>query len=99
LEREIAQIWQEVLPLDKVGIDDNFFDLGGNSLKLAVVHSQLQKLVGHSFSITDLFAHTTVRQVAAAFTHAGVQRQLGQELVNRAQRQRQALAGGRNRRS
>lgn len=99
LEREIAQIWQEVLQLDKVGIDDNFFDLGGNSLRLAVVHSQLQKLVGHSFSITDLFAHTTVRQVAAAFNHAGVPVQLGQELLNRAQRQRQALAGGRNRRS
>ncbi len=98
LEREIARIWQEVLQLDKVGIDDNFFDLGGNSLRLAVVHSQLQELIGRSFSITELFAHTTVRHVAAALNQSDAQLQLGKELLNRAQRQRQAIAVGRNRR-
>jgi amino acid adenylation domain-containing protein len=98
LEHEIARIWQEVLQLDKVGIDDNFFDLGGNSLRLAVVHSQLQELIGRSFSITDLFAHTTVRHVAAALNQSEAQLQLGKELLSRAQRQRQAIAVGRDRR-
>ena len=98
LEREIARIWQEVLQLDQVGIDDNFFDLSGNSLRLAVVHSQLQKMIGRSFPITDLFAHATVRQLAAALNHADAQVQLGKELLNRAQRQREAITGGRNRR-
>jgi acyl carrier protein len=98
LEREIVRIWQEVLQLEQVGIDDNFFDLGGNSLRLAMVHSRLQKMIGRSFSITDLFAHTTVRQLATALNHSDAQLQLGTELLSRAQRQRQAFTGGRIRR-
>jgi len=96
LERDIARIWQEALNLDKVGIDDNFFDLGGNSLRLAVVHTQLQKMIGRSFSVTDLFMYTTVRQLATSFNHAGMQEGLGKELLNRAQRQRQAIGAGSN---
>jgi amino acid adenylation domain-containing protein len=98
LELEIARVWQEILSLDRVGIDDNFFDLGGNSLRLAEVHSRLQKMIGSTFSITDLFAHTTVRQVAALLTRAETQLQLGKELLSRAQRQRQVMTRGRNRR-
>ena len=98
LERNIARIYQGVLNLDKVGIDDDFFDLGGNSLRLAEVHAQLQKVIGRSFSVADLFVHTTVRQLAASFNHAGLKQNPGNELLNRAQRQRQAVSAGRNRR-
>lgn len=98
LERDIARIYQEVLNLDKVGIDDDFFDLGGNSLRLAEVHAQLQKVIGRSFSAADLFVHTTVRRLAASFNHAGLKQNPGKELLNRAERQRQAISAGRNRR-
>ena len=98
MERDVATIYQEVLNLDKVGIDDDFFDLGGTSLRLAEAHSRLQKLIGRSFSVAELFMHTTVRKVAASFNHAGLQEDPGTELFIRAQRQRQAISAGRNRR-
>lgn len=44
IESKLAEIWQEVLQLNKVGIHDKFFDLGGHSLLVAQVHSQLQKI-------------------------------------------------------
>lgn len=98
LERDIARIYQEVLTLDTVGIDDNFFDLGGNSLRLAEVHSRLQSLVGRPFSVAELFAQTTVRKLAAMFSNAGIQQDTGNEFLTRAQRQRQAIGDGWKRR-
>jgi amino acid adenylation domain-containing protein len=95
LERRIAGIYKEVLKLDKVGIDDNFFDLGGNSLRLVEVHSRLQDLVGRRFSVAELFAHSTVRKLAASLGDLGVQGQSRNALLDRAQRQRQAISAGR----
>jgi acyl carrier protein len=64
LERAIAQVWREVLGLDKVGVTDNFFDLGGHSLLLVKVHGQLTETLGVDLSLTDLFEHTTVSALA-----------------------------------
>ena len=96
LEQEIAAVYRDVLGLDKVGIDDDFFDLGGNSLKLAEAHSQLQKLIGRNFSAADLFVHTTVRKLASSFNRSGPQQGATKELLSRAQRQREAISGSRN---
>jgi len=93
LERGIAKIYQQVLDLDRVGIDDDFFDLGGNSLNLAHVHAQLQKLIGRTFSVVELFVHTTVRKLTTSFEQTP-QKLPQKEIVNRAQRQRQAISAG-----
>jgi len=98
LEGDIARIYKEILNVDSVGIDDDFFDLGGNSLRLAQAHARLQKITGRSFSVAELFVHTTVRKLAASFNRAGVQRDSGKELLSRAERQRRAISAGRNRR-
>jgi len=99
MQRDIVAIYQRVLRIDKVGIDDNFFDLGGNSLRLAEAHPQLEKLMGRRFPLTELFVHTTVRKLAASFNQAKSPDSLRGELLNRAARQRQAMSAGRNRRS
>ena len=98
MERSIAAIYKQVLRLDKVGIDDNFFDLGGNSLRLVEIHSRLQDLVGHRFSVAELFAYTTVRKLAALFSHNGRDRNAQAQVLDRAKRQRQAMSAGRDRR-
>jgi len=98
LERDIARIYQEVLNLDKVGIDDDFFDLGGDSLRLAEAHAQLQRVIARSFSVAELFVHTTVRKLAASLNHTRLEQGPAKELLDRAQRQRQAISAGRNRR-
>ena len=60
LERAIALAWQEILGLDKVGVHDNFFDLGGTSLLLAQLHERLQAELRKQFPFVEMFNHPTV---------------------------------------
>ncbi len=64
MEARIAAIWREGLQIDRVGVHDNFFDLGGHSLLLVEVHRQLVEAVGPKVSVVDLFAYPTVEQLA-----------------------------------
>ena len=64
LEQLIAAVWQTVLPVDKIGIHDNFFDVGGHSLLLVQVHSQLQEQIDLPLTIMDLFKYPTVSTLA-----------------------------------
>lgn len=65
LEQMIVEAWRRVLRVEHIGPDDNFFDLGGDSLQLLAVHSNLQKALETEIAITDLFEFTTVRRLAA----------------------------------
>ncbi|MEU8540263.1 non-ribosomal peptide synthetase [Streptomyces sp. NPDC048717] len=64
LERKIVAIWQELLHLDAVGLDDGFFELGGHSLLLADVHSRLCAEYGPGLPLVALFEHPTPRSLA-----------------------------------
>jgi acyl carrier protein len=64
MEKLIAAIWQEVLNLEKVGIHDNFFDLGGHSLLIAQVKKQLQDLVAQELSMVEIFTYPTIHSLA-----------------------------------
>ncbi|MFZ6030187.1 MAG: amino acid adenylation domain-containing protein [Chloroflexota bacterium] len=64
LERTIAGIWRDVLHLERVGLDDNFFDLGGHSMRLVQVHTQLQKAVTQPLTMLELFQYPTIRALA-----------------------------------
>nr|AKA59494.1 non-ribosomal peptide synthetase [uncultured bacterium AZ_379] len=66
LEQRIAAIWASVLQVDAVGLHDNFFDLGGNSLLLARLHARLQDALDIDVPIQALFAHATVYAFARA---------------------------------
>lgn len=65
LEKEIAGIWVEVLKVEHVGINDNFFDAGGHSLLVLQVQHKLQEATGSVISLVDFFSHPTVRSLAA----------------------------------
>jgi len=60
LERAIADIWRMVLGRTEIGVDDNFFDLGGHSLLLVQAHSELLKIVDWEFSVIELFRYPTI---------------------------------------
>jgi acyl carrier protein len=70
LEKTIAAIWQEVLKVQTVGPEENFFDLGGNSLLMIQFHEKLQNAFNTSIPITQLFQHTTIRALAGALSSA-----------------------------
>ncbi|HYN84432.1 MAG TPA: amino acid adenylation domain-containing protein [Pyrinomonadaceae bacterium] len=63
-ERVIADIWREVLKVERVGTDDNFFDLGGHSLRMIQVRGKLQEALGREIPMTDLFKFSTVSSLA-----------------------------------
>ena len=64
LESAIASIWREELHLERVGIHDNFFDLGGSSLVLARVFDRLQTMYGKKLRMVEMFRHPTVNALA-----------------------------------
>ena len=64
LERIIAQAWKEALEVERVELDENFFDLGAHSLMVAEVHMRLQQLLGRELSLVDLFQFPTVTKLA-----------------------------------
>ncbi|GGS45380.1 non-ribosomal peptide synthetase [Streptomyces griseoviridis] len=64
LEGRLAEVWSGVLGRDRVGRDENFFDLGGNSLLLVTAQSAVNRAFGTALTVVDLFAHPTVRDLA-----------------------------------
>ena len=83
-ERTIATVWQQVLQLEKVGTQDNFFDLGGHSLLMVQVHTELLDKLDDSLTIVELFQYSTVatlaqyvdqKQTAVSATEQAQQRQ------------------------
>ncbi|NIM10750.1 MAG: AMP-binding protein [Candidatus Aminicenantes bacterium] len=64
LEKTIAQTWQEVLKLDKVGSEDNFFDLGGNSLDIIQVSGKLKQALSRDIPVVTIFTFPTVGLLA-----------------------------------
>ncbi len=63
-EERLAQIWCELLELDRVGIDDDFFDLGGHSLLVLRLWSRMKESLGCDFPIKLFFRHRTIAQMA-----------------------------------
>lgn len=66
LEHLLATIAQDVLQLEQVGIQENFFELGGDSVQLVQMQRRLTAALGHTVSIVDFFKHPTIKGLAAA---------------------------------
>jgi len=64
LEKQIANAWKETLNLETVGLLDNFFDMGGNSINLLKVHSKLEKMLETKIPVVKLFEYPTTRSLA-----------------------------------
>ncbi|WP_040495885.1 non-ribosomal peptide synthetase, partial [Fulvivirga imtechensis] len=63
-EEELVKIWKNILGIDQVGIHDNFFDLGGHSLKATRLITQIHKHFGITIPLQKLFTEPTIRQMA-----------------------------------
>ena len=69
LEELIAGIWREALKVDRIGREDNFFDLGGHSLLLAQVHGQLCQALDKKLPLIKMLEHPTVSALALFLTN------------------------------
>ena len=92
MEQLVAEIWKKALRIERAGLDENFFDLGGDSLLLVAVHSQLQKRLEREIPVTDLFEQATIRSLAKHLGRKGAGEKSFQAAQERAQKQRAAFA-------
>ncbi|ANY86828.1 MULTISPECIES: non-ribosomal peptide synthetase [Pseudomonas putida group] len=65
LEQQLGQIWQQVLGVEGLGREDNFFDLGGHSLLATQIVSQVRRQLGRAVSLRALFEHPQLCDFAA----------------------------------
>jgi acyl carrier protein len=65
-EQAQAAIWTDVLGVERVGVDDNFFDLGGDSLLAALLFARTARQTGKEIPLSLLFSGPTIREVAKA---------------------------------
>jgi amino acid adenylation domain-containing protein len=64
LEMEILKIWQGVIGTSSIGVEDNFFDCGGNSLLAVKVFVRLNELYPGKVQLVDIFGYSTIRMLA-----------------------------------
>ncbi|UVT16100.1 MAG: amino acid adenylation domain-containing protein [Nitrospira sp.] len=68
MDVQMAALWQQVFGLDKVGVHDNFFDLGGHSLKAAQLFHLIEQVYGRHLPLATLFQAPTIAELTAVLT-------------------------------
>jgi amino acid adenylation domain-containing protein/FkbM family methyltransferase len=67
VEHLIAAVWRELLKLERVSVEDRFFDIGGNSLLVIQMCSRLREALGRELPVTEVFSHPTIKSLAQYF--------------------------------
>ncbi len=63
-EKKLEEIWKKILKIDKIGLNDNFFDIGGNSILILSMLSHLDALYPNKVRVADIFANPTLKKLA-----------------------------------
>jgi non-ribosomal peptide synthetase component F len=91
-EHAIAAVWREAFGVEAVGIQDNFFDLGGHSLLMIRVHARLREALQSNISVVRMFQHPTIESLARHVDGGQPQTASATGIAERAARQKAALA-------
>ena len=91
LEGIIAELWQDALGLDAVGLQVNLFDLGANSLSVAEVATSLRQKLKREIALTDFFAYPTIAALASYLTGGNGRNGNSTDHPDRGAARRQAL--------
>ncbi|WP_434954334.1 condensation domain-containing protein, partial [Paenibacillus polymyxa] len=63
LEEQLVRIWQSVLNHQRVGIQDNFFEVGGHSLRATTLMAKIHQELNHKLALRDIFQYPTIEQL------------------------------------
>ncbi|MGO8795977.1 MAG: amino acid adenylation domain-containing protein [Candidatus Sulfotelmatobacter sp.] len=88
-EKQVADLWCDLLQLEEVGIDDNFFDLGGNSLAAVRMVSQYQSKFGREIPLVKVFQYPTIAKLAESIESRETKADFLAEAESRARHKRQ----------
>ncbi|MEG4587535.1 amino acid adenylation domain-containing protein [Microcoleus sp. MOSTC5] len=91
LELLLAGVWSKLLKLDRVGIHDNFFEIGGNSLMTLQVAVQVRDLLAKDLPVVKLFQHPTIAQLANYLNQGQTASPSNNKFQDRADRQKAAF--------
>jgi len=72
-ETQLATLWEELLQLDRVGVQDNYFDLGGTSLLSVELVTKIEQVFGQKLPLTAIVEAPTIAQLAARLTQPSTQ--------------------------
>jgi len=92
IEATITRVWQEALGVERIGVNDNFFDAGGHSLLMVQVHNKLSDLFDKKISIVEMFAKPTISALAEYFSETNGHKHTFEKAMDRAARRRQAVS-------
>ncbi len=90
VEKQLADLWCELLQLEEVGIDDSFFDLGGNSLAAVRMVSKYHTRFGHEIPAAKVFQYPTISKLAEFLNEGDGKSDFLIQAEDRARRQRHA---------
>jgi acyl carrier protein len=93
IEAAITRVWQEALGVERIGVNDNFFDAGGHSLLMVQVHNKLGEMFEKQISIVEMFAKPTISSLAEYFSETNGHKASFDRVMTRAARRREAAAG------
>ncbi|MCZ8125782.1 MAG: amino acid adenylation domain-containing protein [Microcystis sp. LE19-114.1B] len=88
IEQQLTEIWSLIVECEKISIHDNFFDLGGHSILAIKLLNQIQKSFNQELSLTSLFQHPTIAQLAQQLSQFEVQPSISDLLVLQASGQK-----------
>jgi acyl carrier protein len=60
-QKQLVEIWQGILRREKIGIDDDFFNIGGDSIRAVKIVSELQRIFNVNIDIVTLFQEPNIR--------------------------------------
>jgi acyl carrier protein len=72
-EKSLASIWTKLLHIDRIGINDNYFELGGDSLLATQLVSQVRSVFEVELPLVELFRHPTLAELAASIEEAMIE--------------------------
>jgi len=90
-EKQLESLWCEILGLERIGIDDNFFDLGGNSLRGISLVQKLKSKLNLNLKIVQLFEYPSIRKQAEFFKNEGNDSVFISDVKNRVKYQKSNL--------
>lgn len=92
VQEVLAKIWAKILGVERVGVHDNFFDLGGHSLLMIQLQAEIRDATGRSVSTVELFKNPTVRSLAEFLQPTRAKLTSLDRIQDRVSKQRSALA-------
>ena len=89
IEEQLSTIIQTILDIPKVGVYDNFFDLGGNSVHLVQTHVKIREVLKQDIPLIEMFRYPTIHALSQYFRQSTEDPGVGYQKLTRAKRRKQ----------